>query len=476
MAIILVVLGIMYSFNGVLFAIGFLFKGKKFKDTDKKYNYAVLIAARNEEKVIGQLIDSIRKQDYPAEKITIFVVAHNCTDNTAAVAREQGAIVYELNNTPRKEHRKGYALKFALDNIKAAYASETQPNGIKNFDGYFIFDADNLIANNYITEMNKAFDMPKYDWFTSYLSEKNINTRPVPSYSSLNLYTVNMVNSRPMSLIGCAVKARGRGSLIRSELLKNGWKWLSLLEDGQSGAYFTARGHRSVFVESAELFDESTHTAKALFRQRMRWSKGAWYMFFTRFPMLVLGIIWPRRWRKDPDAAPTYKYTPTGKNAFTRGCKKVGFAILDGLQKRFSCYERATAYFPMGATGLIYGFLYPLGVALYTIISGDISGIKVAAILVGTYYGGLYLGDLLRALAIIVRESKRIRCSIPRLIGCIFIWPFFTIFTAYLHLYVLFVPVKWKPIPHIQDSQVEEMDRKTLASKFTEFVSGKQKT
>ena len=75
-----------------------LFATRKFKPAKKQHKYAVLIPARNEEPVIANLINSIRKQDYPQELITIFVVADNCTDNTAKVAREKGAICYEHFN------------------------------------------------------------------------------------------------------------------------------------------------------------------------------------------------------------------------------------------------------------------------------------------------------------------------------------------------------------------------------------------
>ena len=56
------------------------------------HKYAIIVAARNEELVIGQLIKSIKNQKYPKELIDIFVVADNCTDNTARVAEKQGRL------------------------------------------------------------------------------------------------------------------------------------------------------------------------------------------------------------------------------------------------------------------------------------------------------------------------------------------------------------------------------------------------
>ena len=81
--------------------IGFFFT-RKFKPAEKLHKYAICVAARNEEAVIGNLLDSIKAQDYPSELLTVFVVADNCDDATAKVAREKGAICYErFNDTDR---------------------------------------------------------------------------------------------------------------------------------------------------------------------------------------------------------------------------------------------------------------------------------------------------------------------------------------------------------------------------------------
>ncbi|MFR8333265.1 MAG: glycosyltransferase [Oscillospiraceae bacterium] len=76
------------------------------------HRYAILIAARNEEAVLPHLLDSIAAQDYPAELLTTFVVADNCTDRTAQVAQDRGARVFVRNN--RTQVGKGYALHFLL--------------------------------------------------------------------------------------------------------------------------------------------------------------------------------------------------------------------------------------------------------------------------------------------------------------------------------------------------------------------------
>ena len=78
------------------------------------------------------MINSIRKNNYPQDKLHIFVIAHNCNDNTAEIARKSGATVYEYNNP--EERTKGYALKHLFECIIRDY-------GVENFDGFFVFDA-----------------------------------------------------------------------------------------------------------------------------------------------------------------------------------------------------------------------------------------------------------------------------------------------------------------------------------------------
>ena len=105
------ILSIIVIHKAFYFVIGMFFT-RKFKPAKNKHKYGICIAARNEEKVIGNLIDSINKQDYPKDLYTIFVVADNCTDNTAKIARSKGAICYERFDD---EHRtKGFALQFLL--------------------------------------------------------------------------------------------------------------------------------------------------------------------------------------------------------------------------------------------------------------------------------------------------------------------------------------------------------------------------
>jgi len=103
-----------------------------------------LIPAHNEEKVIANLVESLKKQNYPKDKFDIFVIADNCTDKTAEVARNAGAIVYERTDPDHKT--KGYAMQWFFNKKNEEKAE---------YDAVCVFDADNIVDKNFIKNMNK---------------------------------------------------------------------------------------------------------------------------------------------------------------------------------------------------------------------------------------------------------------------------------------------------------------------------------
>lgn len=111
---------------------------------NKKHKFMAIIPAHNEEVVIKNLIQSLHELDYPKELYDIYVIADNCTDHTANIAKENGAIVYERTDPEHKT--KGYALNWFLDKIlKEGH----------DYDAFCVFDADNLVDQNFLNVMNK---------------------------------------------------------------------------------------------------------------------------------------------------------------------------------------------------------------------------------------------------------------------------------------------------------------------------------
>lgn len=150
-----------YAYQFVYIPVALLRRRKRLPAA-APHRFAVLIAARNEETVIGDLLDSLHAQDYDMSLITVFVIADNCTDRTAAIASEKGAVVYTRQN--KQAVGKGYALEALLAHIKSDY-----PDG---YDAYLVFDADNLLAPDFLTRMNESFSAGN-EIITCYRNSKN---------------------------------------------------------------------------------------------------------------------------------------------------------------------------------------------------------------------------------------------------------------------------------------------------------------
>ena len=180
------------------------------------HRYAILIAARNEEAVIGDLLDSIKQQDYPAELVDVYVVADNCTDHTARVCRSRGAHVYERHN--KTLVGKGYALQALLNHIPQ-----------EKYDAFLVFDADNLLSPNYMTEMNKTFS-DGYRVITSYRNSKNYGDNWISAgYALWFLREARYLNGARMAMgNSCAVS--GTGFLFSRQVLEEhgGWHYFLL--------------------------------------------------------------------------------------------------------------------------------------------------------------------------------------------------------------------------------------------------------
>ena len=123
--------------------------------------FAAVIAAHNEELVIAHIIDSLQEQNYPRELFDIFVIADNCTDNTASIAARQGAQVYVRSDNDRSG--KGHALEWMFRKIYEM--------GDK-YDAVCVFDADNLVSSNFLYEMNKQL-CKGHNVIQGYIDSKN---------------------------------------------------------------------------------------------------------------------------------------------------------------------------------------------------------------------------------------------------------------------------------------------------------------
>lgn len=273
-------IGFLYAYR-VIFSIVGLFYTKKFPKAKKFHKYAFVIAARNEEAVIGNLLDSIKRQDYPAELLTVFVAADNCTDRTAEIARLHGAVCYERAD---KEHcTKGYAMQYLFRMIDREY-------GIESFDGYFVFDADNLLKNDFVSRMNDAFDSGE-QIVTSYRNTKNFDSNVISAGYAFHWMRTARLESRGRSFFNIPTRLQGTGYLIASHLLRDGWNYTSLTEDRELSAIAVINGVTITYQHEAEFYDEQPVSMKIAWIQRLRWAKGNLYVFHRCLGALAKGTF-----------------------------------------------------------------------------------------------------------------------------------------------------------------------------------------
>ena len=278
--VVLVVLGgAGMLYQAVCIVISLFAKPIKFPEAPMNKRYAVLISARNEANVIGNLIDCLHSQTYPSELIDIWLVADNCTDNTAEVARNMGCHVIERFN--KEQVGKGYALTYLLDQMNESGASDP-------YDAFFVFDADNKLDKHYIEEMNKGFQAG-FKILTSYRNSVNLSDNWVSSGSALWFIRESRFVSASRMWLGNSCHAGGTGFMFSQEIMRrnNGWKFHLLTEDLEFTMDSVLHGDRIGYCGTAILYDEQPVTFAQSWRQRLRWSKGFLQVFRYYGPALI---------------------------------------------------------------------------------------------------------------------------------------------------------------------------------------------
>ena len=276
---------------GILFTIAYLYQALymirviiqgtvRLPEAKRRHRYAFVIAAHNEEMVIGNLVRSIFAQDYPRELMDVFVVCDACTDDTHRVAEEAGAVVWDRNDLARRG--KSWALDYAFDRILNDYGDA--------YEAFVVFDADNLVSRDYISVMNQAFDAG-YLVCTGYRNSKNFDSSWISAaYALWFMREAKFLNNaRMMSGTSCAIS--GSGWLVSQKIIRgmHGWGFHSLTEDIQFSTFCGANDIQIGYAP-AEFFDEQPVTFKASWTQRLRWSKGMYEVFFSYARDLLKGI------------------------------------------------------------------------------------------------------------------------------------------------------------------------------------------
>lgn len=281
--IMYILLGFLLVYQLILTILALFTKRVKDFKTIKKRRFSIVVPAYNEEKGISKTLYSLFGMIYPKQLYDVIVIADNCTDNTAKIARNLGAIVLERNNPDQRG--KGYALRWAFDKI-AQFRRE--------YDAVVVFDSDSLASGNFLEVMNYYLETGKEVIQSSDL------VIPQPGIWSsettrIGFLLTNYVKPMGRKALGLSMGLRGNGMCFNMDhLKKHPWQAWSLTEDLEYGLRLLLKGVNIHFAPEAYVWAQMPVHAKNAESQRQRWEVGR-YEIMRKYAFQFLKETFRRR-------------------------------------------------------------------------------------------------------------------------------------------------------------------------------------
>lgn len=257
------IITIYYAYELIISLCSFVKVKDKPLVEEKENKFMMIIPAHNEEKVVGELIESLKNLDYNKDLYDIYVIADNCTDNTAKIAKDADVIVYERFDEQHKT--KGFALQWFLKQK----IEEDAP-----YDAFCVFDADNIVDKNFLKAMNKKLNQGE-DVVQGYRDIKNPSDSWVTAGYALFYWTMNRFYHLARYNIGLSPLINGTGFMVRFDVVKpDGWQTKTLTEDIEFSLKRIIAGKKLGWATDAIVYDEQPIGFKQSWSQRSRWTVG----------------------------------------------------------------------------------------------------------------------------------------------------------------------------------------------------------
>ncbi|MGD9842291.1 MAG: glycosyltransferase family 2 protein [Steroidobacteraceae bacterium] len=244
--------------------------------SQRRIRFDVIVPAHNEATVIQRTVASLRKIDWPADRFRILVVADNCSDTTAALAREAGAEVLERFND--KQRGKGYALNYAFQHSLNANMA----------DAVVVVDADAEVSTNIL----EAF-AARIECGAQAVQAHYGVLNPMASWRT-RLITIakasfHIVRSRARERLGVSCGIRGNGWCVTHNLLRAvPYEAYSLTEDLEYGIDLGMAGYRVAYADEAHSDADMVTGEQVASKQRRRWEDGRFQLVRSKtFPLLL---------------------------------------------------------------------------------------------------------------------------------------------------------------------------------------------
>ena len=232
------------------------------RNKENNNKFCILIPARYESEVIENLLKSINESTVKVNNKDVYVIIETLEDPTYKIVKN-----YDMNIILRKNlnlKRKGYALEEAFDYLKI---------NKKEYDLYFIFDADNILDKDFIKNMLISYN-EGYDIACGYRGIKNKKLNVISISSILTFSLINTISNNNKSKKGKNVVLSGTGFYLSKKVIKDKYKFHTLTEDYELSLYSIINNFNSTYNLNAIYYDEQPNDYKTTVNQRLRWIKG----------------------------------------------------------------------------------------------------------------------------------------------------------------------------------------------------------
>ncbi|HEU5086626.1 MAG TPA: glycosyltransferase family 2 protein, partial [Roseiflexaceae bacterium] len=237
--------------------------------------FLILIPAHNEEQLLPKTIANLQQLDYPRQLYEIHVVADNCTDRTAAVGRQGGAIVHERFDASLRG--KGYALEWLLAQIRTS--------GII-YDAVLILDADSVVSPNYLSVMDARLARGERVIQGYYAVRQPEGSRSA-GIRAVALTVLHFLRPQGRMVLGGSTGLKGNGMVFAADILRSHRWTASLTEDIEYHMTLILAGERAMFAPDAVVWAEMPDSLRAAQSQNERWEKGRMEMVQQFVPRLL---------------------------------------------------------------------------------------------------------------------------------------------------------------------------------------------
>ena len=253
--------------------------------TNAHKRFAILIPAHNEEALLGNLLESLSQLTYPKESYTVYVIADNCTDGTADIARRfEGVRFYERFDAEKRG--KGYALHWMWQQM--------EESGLV-YDAYLILDADSMVVPAFLEAMNKEL-VKGARALQACNTVLNVADSPSTALRWTALTLMNHVRPSGRNALGGSSTLTGNGMCLSRELLvMHPWQAFGIAEDYQYYLDIVQDGEVVRYVPEAIVRSHMPATFDSMRTQDIRWEAAAPQESRWQIALRLLGTGFRRR-------------------------------------------------------------------------------------------------------------------------------------------------------------------------------------